>query len=295
MQEFLAIVESGSISAAARQLNLPRATLSRRLANLEDDLGVRLILRRTNRLALTEAGEELRKRASRIVADTKAAVEALERLDDKPRGLLRVSVTGPFFGGLFDSILADFPDVQLEVMSTTRHVDLLSEGIDVAMRAGIIDDQNLIARRVHTDRLLAVAKPDYLNTFDALKSERDLQNHNCLVGFAGAWRPIGTWPLISGKTIAVSGRFAANEIEHLKCAAIAGRGIALMPTAVVSKELAEGTLVPVLPKTVGRKIPISLVYADREFIDPKVRMFVDRAVTAIQEKMPKPVEKFLLS
>ena len=161
LREFLEVTRAGSISGAARRLGLPRATLSRRIASLEADLGVRLLIRRTTRLALTRAGEELLKRAQRVVVDADAAWEAVRRLDDVPRGLLRVSVTGPYLLRLFTDFLRDFPEVILEVQSTTRHVDLLAEGVDVAMRIGPIRDQDLIARLVHVDRLMVVASPDY--------------------------------------------------------------------------------------------------------------------------------------
>lgn len=288
MREFLAVVRAESISAAARALNLPRATLSRRISALEADLGVRLIHRRTNRLTLTEAGEELRLRAQRIVEDVEETWNAVRRLDDTPRGLLRVSVTGPYFTKLFTGFLCDFPEVRLEVQSTTQHVDLLSEGVDVAIRIGPVKDQNLIARRLHTDRLVAVASPEYLKQRTAPASPEELTEHNCIVGFAGEWTPSKSWPLLDGGSIPVGGRLSANEIELVMHAVLEGIGIALLPSAVAAPHLESGALVPLLTDTVGTEIPISLVYVDREFIDPKVRIFVDRAVEVISSEMPKP-------
>lgn len=290
MREFLAVVREESISGAARALNLPRATLSRRISALEADLGVRLIHRRTNRLTLTEAGEELRLRAQRIVEDVSEAWNAVRRLDGTPRGLLRVSVTGPYFARLFTDFLCDFPEVRLEVQSTTQHVDLLSEGVDVAIRIGPVKDQNLIARRLHTDRLVAVASPTYLKWRGTPNTPEDLANHNCIVGFAGEWTPSKAWPLLDGGTVPVSGRLSANEIELAMKAVFEGIGIALLPSAVAADHLRGGQLVPVLTDTVGAEMPISLVYADREFIDPKVRIFVDRAVEVIGAEMPRPYE-----
>jgi len=288
MKEFLAVVSSGSISAAARSLALPRATLSRRLSGLEADLGVRLLHRRTTKLTLTEAGEELRLRAGKIVADAEAAWSAVQRLDDTPRGLLRVSLTGAFFKQLFIDFLCDFPEVRLEVLSTTRHVDLIAEGVDVAMRIGPIRDQDLIAKRIRSDRLLAVATPAYLDWRGRPETPDQLVDHNCIVGFAGDWSPSKTWPLLDGGTVSVSGRLAANELDLVKASALEGHGIALLPTAVAAKELEAGLLVPVLSGSVGAEIPVSLVYADREFIDPKVRIFVDRAADVMRREMPEP-------
>lgn len=290
MREFVEVVKAGSISAAARELSLPRATLSRRMSGLEADLGVRLLHRRTNRLVLTSAGEELRLRAAKIVADADAAWSSVQRLDDTPRGLLRVSVTGPHYQKLFTGFLIDFPEVQLEVLSTTRHVDLISEGVDVALRIGPIKDQDLIAKRLHSDRLLVVATPEYLNHCGAIKTPDDLKVLNCIVGFAGDWSPRNSWPLWNGDQIEVSGRLAANEIELIKAAVLEGQGVALLPTAIISDELSSGMLASVLPDEIGAEIPISLVYADREFIDPKVRIFVDRAAKAIAREMPKPFD-----
>ncbi len=288
MREFLAVIAAGSISAAARALNLPRATLSRRLSTLEADLGVRLLHRRTNRLILTEAGEELRRRAMRILSDVDSAWNAVRRLDNTPRGLLRVSVTGPHFAELFSDFLCEFPDVRLEVQSTTRHVDLIAEGVNVAVRIGPVKDQNLIARRIHTDRLVAVASPGYLSACGTPSSPDELAAHNCIVGFAGEWTPSRTWPLLNGGDIPISGRLSANEVELVLNATLKGIGIALLPSAIVSSHLRKGTLVAVLPDEVGAEIPVNLVYADREFVDPKIRTFVDRAVTVISSEMPAP-------
>lgn len=288
MKEFLEVVASGSISKAARVLGLPRATLSRRLSGLEADLGVRLLHRRTTQLTLTDAGEELRRRAAKIVEDAEATWAAVQRLDDTPRGLLRVSLTGAHFEDLFNDFLDDFPEVQLEVFSTTRHVDLVAEGVDVAMRIGPIQDQNLIAKRIRTDRLVAVATPAYLAHHGTPQRPKDLAQHNCILGFAGDWAPNHAWPLLSGKYVDVAGRLATNEIDLIRTSVLAGQGIALLPSAVIVSELEAGQLTPVLLETVGAEIPISLVYADREFVDPKVRLFVDRAAKIMAEIMPRP-------
>ena len=290
MREFLAITEAGSISEAARVLVLPRATLSRRLAALEADLGTRLLIRRTTRLALTHAGEELCKRATRIVADADAAWDAVRRLDDTPRGLLRVSVTGPYFLDLFIRFLRDFPEVRVQVQSTPRHVDLLAEGVDVALRIGPVRDQDLIARRLHTDRLIVVASPTYLEKTGIPRNAKALTQHNCIGGVFGDWTPNAKWPLWKGGDISVSGRLSANDIALVRAAAIEGLGFALIASAVVAEDVRAGRLVPVLLDEVGAEMPVSLVYADREFIDPKVREFVDRAAETIEREMPKPLD-----
>lgn len=290
MREFSEVARVGSISEAARVLGLPRATLSRRMAALEAELGVRLILRRTTRLALTHAGEELQRRATRIVADADEAWRAVRRMDDTPRGLLRVSVTGPYFLRLFIDYLCDFPEVRIEVQSTPRHVDLLAEGVDVAMRIGPVKDQDLIARRLHTDRLIVVASPEYLETVGTPKSAKDLSRRNCIVGVFGDWTPNTKWPLWSGGEVTVGGRLSANDIALVREAALEGLGFALIASAVVADDVQAGRLIPVLVNEVGAELPVSLVYADREYVDPKVREFVDRAAEVIEREMPKPLK-----
>ena len=207
-------------------------------------------------------------RAARIVNDAEAAWAAVQRLDDTPRGLLRVSLTGAHFKKLFTDFLDDFPEVELEVFSTTRHVDLIAEGVDVAMRIGPITDQNLIAKRIRTDRLVALATPAYLAHHGTPKRLNDLAKHNCIVGFAGDWAPSKTWPLMNGKIVQITGRLAANEVALIKASVLAGHGIALLPSAIVATEFKSRQLLPVIADQIGAEIPISLVHADREFIRP---------------------------
>ena len=288
MKEFLTIVQTGSIAAAARALKVPRATVSRHLSGLEQDLGVRLLHRRTTGLTLTEAGQELHRRAVRIVADAEAAWASVRRLDDVPRGLLRVSVTGAHFANLFSDLLNDFPEVQLEVLATTRHVDLIAEGVDVAMRVGVIRDQDLIVRQIREDRLVAVASPVYVAAQGTPQRLEDIEQHTCLLSFAGDWSPSRYWPLLDGGQIAAHGRFSANDVGLIMQMALNGQGIALLPSALIRTQLAQQSLVPILPHLIGSPIPVSLVYADRQFIDPKVRLFVDRAIGAMERDMPLP-------
>jgi DNA-binding transcriptional LysR family regulator len=285
LEEFAAVVDAGSISAAARSLGVPRATLSRRMSGLEEELGVRLLHRTSRRMVLTPAGEELNRRARRLVADTQEAWAAVQRLDDVPRGLLRVSTTRGFLDRLLVDYLTEFPEVQLEVRSTTRHVDLIGEGVDVALRFGAVRDPNLIVRKVVAGRCHVMAAPSYLARRGTPTQARDLTHHTCLVGFAGDFSPQRRWPLVAGGWVEIGGRLAANDIVVLAAAARAGLGLALLPDAAVVDSVASGELVVVLDGIVESDASVSLVYADRAFIDPKVRVFVDRAVQLIQRRL----------
>ena len=290
MTEYLEVVRSGSISAAARILGLERATLSRRMSALEADLGVRLLHRRTTKLVLTAAGHELLHRARRVVADAEEAWASVRRLDDEPRGLLRVSIAGPHFAELFTTFMRDFPHVELELRATTHRVDMLGDGIDVAVRIGEINDANLIARKISSDRLVVVASPQFLAEHGAPGNLADLKKLDCITGFGDGWTPARSWPLMNGKSFEVHGRMTANELPLIHAAAKDGLGCALLPSAFVAKDLVAGRLVAILPRQVGREIPVHLVYVDREYIEPKVRVFIDRAIHAIAREMPPRAE-----
>lgn len=191
---------------------------------------------------------------------------------------------------LFTKFLNDFPEVFLEVQSTTRHVDFLADGVDVALRVGPIDDENLIARQIHSDRSIVVASPSYLERYGRPQDASCLSQYDCIVGFSGGWTPSNEWPLLGGGTVTVSGRLSANEIDLIREAALDGLGLALVASAIVAEDVLAGRLIPILQDEVGAVLPVSLVYADREFVDPKVRQFVDRAAVVIAREMPKPLD-----
>lgn len=279
LREFVLVLETGSISSASRRLGLPRATLSRRLSTLESDLGVRLLHRGTRRLVPTPAGEQLYARARRIVIDTDEAWAATRRLDDTPRGLLRVSTNVTTNNrSLFADFARDYPEVRLEVTASDRHVDLVAEGIDVAIRGGEIKDHQLIARRLFTDRSVAVASPDYLRRKGTPRDAHDLVDHDLIVGFGGTSVPSRTWPVWGGGEVKIPHRHASSDM-HLRIEwALAGLGIAMAPKGVVGRDVGANRLAHVLEDELGAPAPLSLVYVDREFQAPQVRVFIEHAI-----------------
>ncbi len=277
---FVAIVDAGSISEAARALGVPRATLSRQLGRLEARLGVRLLNRTTRSLLLTSAGEALYPRARSLLEGANAAVSAVQRCDDVPRGLLRLSsapLSSPVLGALVGAFIHAHPDVRVEVHTTTRHVDLAAEQIDVALRGGVVRDPGLIARRLLRTDMLAVASPQYLRSHGTPREPDELAGHTCLRGFVEGARPATAWPLVHGAQIAVDGPLVSNDLSTLLGAAVNGLGIALLPRQLVETEIDAGRLVVVLEGAVGLEVSLSLVWLGREFVDPKVRAFVDLA------------------
>jgi len=171
-----------------------------------------------------------------------------------PRGLLRVSVP-PIQDGSFRAMLLEFvktwPEVDLEVISTTLHQDLLNGHIDVAIRAGSTIDQGLIARRFAESMMYALASPDYLERAGSPKNAGELIDHQCIVGFTRGERPQTHWPLLAGGQVRVASHISSNDLTLLMAAAIEGQGIAFLPDAFVAEAFAAGTLVRVLPESVG--------------------------------------------
>ncbi len=278
-EEFVAIVDAGSVTGAARALEMPRPTVSRRLARLEARLGTRLIQRTTRRLTLTEAGERLYASARGWVHAAREAEAAVRRLDGIPRGHLRLSIPNAMphalFAGWLGEFLERYPEVSLEVVATTEHVDLVGQGYDVALRSGEIEDRTLIARTLVRTRDLAFASPRYLDARGAPTTPEDLAHHECILGFRAGKVPERRWPLLEGGSVPVSGRAMTNDMRIRVAAARRALGIALVSQEPDAWAPGEGALVPVLPNQIGREARVSLVYADREYIEPKVRAFVD--------------------
>jgi DNA-binding transcriptional LysR family regulator len=275
---FVAVVDAGSISAAARLRCEPRETVSRQLARLEERLGVRLLHRETRRLTPTAAGQELYARARPLVVAAREAEAAVKRLDDVPRGLVRVSVAPGGAAFVADALLAflrDHPEVSLEVHLSSRHVDLVAEGFDVALRAGVVYDEALVARRLLSTEVVAVASPAYLARCGTPTGPEDLALHSGLLGMTAGERPARGWPARSGDDVPVSGRLASNDPALLLVAALAGDGIALLPRLIAGPALDDGRLVPVLPDVIGAERWLSAVYVERSYLPAKVSALLD--------------------
>jgi DNA-binding transcriptional LysR family regulator len=274
---FSRVVDAKSLSRAAAELGVPRATISRRLARLEERLGTRLLRRTTRRQSLTEAGEAFYRHA-RIVLDAVGNAEAsVRQLDDAVRGELRISVP-PILTHGFHTMLCDFaaryPEVRLQVHFSTRHVDLQRDGYDIALRAGEIEP-GLIARTLARMALVAVASPSYLEKHGSPRHVKDLKNHRCLLGFARGELPQTHWPLKRGGKLQVEGNLVSNEITLLAEAAVQGLGITLLPMLFVGPLIQSGQLVHVLPGVIEADARVALVYLDREYIPPHLKAFIE--------------------
>ena len=273
-------IEAKSLSRAAAELGVPRATISRRLARLEERVGARLLRRTTRSLTLTDAGELLYRHARIVLAAVEEAEASLQRGNDEPCGELRISVP-PVVDDVFYTMLATFADryprVRMQVHFDSRHVDLRRDGFDVALRAGTDIEPGLVARTVMRTRLVAVASPAYLKAHGAPRTKRELKDHRCLMSFVRGELAGTSWPTTDG-ALHIESVFASNEIRMLAFAAKRGLGIAYLPETLIRDDLDRGELVQVLPGVLEIKTRMALVYAEREFLPPQVRAFVDTVV-----------------
>ncbi|APR82785.1 Transcriptional regulator, LysR family protein [Minicystis rosea] len=282
---FSRTVDAKSLSRAAAELGVPRATISRRLARLEERLGARLLRRTTRSLTLTDAGETLYRHA-RIVLDAVQQAEASIVQGSTLRGDVRISIP-PFESPTLNAMLCDFagkyPDVRLHVHAAARYVDLRKDGYDVALRVGTRLEPGLVARTLMRTEVIAVASRPYLARMGTPRAARDLKKHRLLLGFERGELPESHWPLRSGGKLHVEPSLTSNSPRVLTDAALAGRGIALLPKQPIERLLAGGDLVHVLDRIVGSDVRVAMVHLERELVPPHVRAFLDMMSTWVPD------------
>jgi DNA-binding transcriptional LysR family regulator len=248
---FAAILEAGSLSAAARAHGLSKATLSRTLAGLERDLGVGLVERRAGGLVPTPAGRALAERARPALAELEHVRSEARRAGVASEGKVRVSAPpelgGLWLGAALRAFLSENDGVDVELSLTSRVIDLAREGFDVTVRAGRVEDPSVRMRLLGRTRPLLVASPDFLRRTPPIRAPRDLERVSCLTLAIAEAR---TWELVEPPSrahrIVVSGRFASNDLASLHDAALAGLGVARLPEALCRVALRRGALVEVL-------------------------------------------------
>lgn len=284
---FARVVQAGSFTAAARALSMPKSTVSRKVLELEERLGSRLLQRTTRKLSLTDVGRAYYEHAARIVSEVEEAERAVSDLEQAPRGLLRVTapINFGFLGPIVSGFLAHHPEVQIELVCTDRVVDLVEERFDVGIRAGPLADSTLIARGLGDVRRLLVASRSYLRKRGRPRAPEDLSTHDGIVFGAGSAR--ATYRLSDGSRsvdVPVRARVTVNDLDVLQAAAGAGLGIALLPIFRCLEELRSRQLERVLPGWDSPLTPIVAVYPSTRHLSPKVKSFVDH----LQEQMSPP-------
>jgi DNA-binding transcriptional LysR family regulator len=290
---FAKVVEAGSFSEAARRLKTPISTVSRRIAELEDQLGVRLLERSTRNLRLTELGAEVLEHAVRS-AELNEAVESVvsNRLSDVS-GTLKLSappsVSDTLLTPLVNAFQASYPNVRVQILVTERLVDLIAEGVDLAFRLGTLKDSCLVARRVLTYRHQLVASPSYLKTCKPPREPRDLLDHRLLT--FSHWKPENSWTFVhkngmNKETLTFQPHFSMNDYTGLAPALAAGAGIGELPPVVQPGLIREGRLVEVIPDWRFRTYDLSLVQIGNRHITKPCRLFKDLAVQMAPSLFP---------
>jgi DNA-binding transcriptional LysR family regulator len=284
---FVRVVEHKSMSGAARQLGVPKSTISRSIARLEDGLRVRLFQRTTRSLAPTDAGQALYAEVLPHVDALRAATSVLTTENDVPRGLLRVTAPNDVGTLLLADIIGRFcqryPEVQVEVVLTPRTVDLVAEGIDVAVRAGVLRDSSLVARKIADTELRLFASPTYLARRGTPRTAADLATHDAVLFRAKNGHAKWTLECRSEKsTVDVKGCISGDDFAFLLAATVSGAGIALLPRFTAEAEIRAGRLVRVLPTHAASAGAMYIVHASSKHLPRKIAVFRDFVIEAIR-------------
>jgi len=283
MLAFIQVAEEGGFAPAARSLAISTSAVSRQVMELEDWLGKQLLSRTTRHVSLTDAGRDYLEQCRDLVTAMDELEAQARDQRQEPQGKLRM--TAPMFmgrkllGPMLPGFLAQYPAVEVELKLLDRFVNLIDEGFDLALRIGKLQDSTLIARKIGDFKISLVASPGYLEQSGEPKSFSDLKQHNCLVDSApehGA-----RWPLErKGKSsLRISGNFTVNDGELVRDLALAGSGVALLPTFFVENDVVEGKLTSLISDQMPElDAGIYLVYPQAKYLSNTIRAFIDYVV-----------------
>jgi DNA-binding transcriptional LysR family regulator len=281
LETFSAVVENGSFTAAADALGISKPVVSKQVSLLERHLGVQLLHRTTRRLRLTHAGEVFASYSHRIMSDVREAEQSVLPLQHEPQGRLRISAPESLAMSLLPEVLLSFqqqfPKIELDIHVSGRLVDLVEEGIDVALRVGKLEDSSLIARLLMPCDFHVCVSPEYLNKHGKPKHPSELVTHNCLI-YSQTSNP-DNWLFRDdqGKSIIikVNGNLRSDTGNILMNAALNGNGIFIGPTFMIARALEEGRLETVLDQYTPLTAGLYAVYPYTKLVSTKVRAFVD--------------------
>jgi DNA-binding transcriptional LysR family regulator len=293
LQLFVEVMRQSSFAAVARDRNLDPSSVSRAIASLEAELGIRLFQRTTRQLSPTEAGMTYFERIEPLVEEIQQATDIATDVSGHPKGTLRVTASVSFGLKCIVPLLPEFerlyPDLTIDLLLTDTVVDLLAERIDVAIRLGLLADSTLIAQQLMRTHYSVCASPEYLKKFDQIQHPQDLEHHNCLLfplaGFRSRW-------IFKDRTgelseITVTGRTVISSAIALQHCAIAGMGLALLPNWLIEADLQAGALINVFPDNDVTATDFStaawLVYPSRAYVPVKVRVFIEFLKQSISE------------
>jgi LysR family transcriptional regulator, regulator for bpeEF and oprC len=282
MQVFTRVVDTNSFTRAAETLDLPRASVTTIIQNLEAFLGTRLMHRTTRRLSLTPDGAAYYERCVRILQEVEETETSFQRGNRKPHGKLRVDMPGTIGRLIVIPSLCEFhtryPDIDLQLGLSDRPVDMLQEGVDCVVRVGALQDSSLVARRVGLFEGISCAAPEYLEKFGVPRTLEDLERHRAVNYFSSRTGRVIDWAfLVDGKEVEVKMKstVAVNDADAYVTCGVEGFGLIQPAFFMVRPHLKSGQLVEVLPDLKPLPMPISVVYPHSRHLSAKVRVFVD--------------------
>ncbi|WP_051302725.1 LysR family transcriptional regulator [Sedimenticola selenatireducens] len=276
---FVKVVEAQGFTAAATNLGLPKSTVSRKISELESRLGARLLQRTTRSVRPTELGALYYERCARLVTEAEEAERAISQCQEQPRGLLRITLPVDIGISIMSAVTREFmqqyPEIRLQVDISDRYVDLVGEGFDLAIRAGVLEDSTLVAHRLYTDRMLVCATPGYFKQRGIPRSPEDLKQHDCVVFSAQHSSETLKFSRPRGEVVVeISGRIGINNLNAIRGVCLTGAGIGLLPELHCQDLIATGELVSVLDDWRVREGGIYAVYPSPRHLTPKVRAFI---------------------
>ncbi len=292
MEAFANVVDQGGFTDAARKMGISKSAVSKHVSSLEARLGARLLNRTTRRVSPTEIGLAYYDRARRVLNDAGEADALVTSMQSAPSGLLRISVATDFgvnhLSPVLSEFLNDFPDITVNMVLNNRFVELISEGFDMALRIGELEDSTLRARKLSETTKRMIASPEYLEKFGRPQKIDDLNSHKLLhysnQSSGNMWKL--TAPSGEKRQVRTAGWLSVNDGQSLLNAAISGLGIAYLPSYLYSQAMAEGLVEDVMPNLPRETQGIYAVYPPGRFTQPKVRAFIDFLVHSFADKGP---------
>ena len=287
---FVKVVQAGSFNQAAKQLDMPNSTVSAKISALEKRLGVTLLHRTTRKLQITEAGQAFFNRSLHAIQELQGAEAEVTSNQGEPQGTLRITAPAALGSSLLPDVIAKcfkkYPKLHIELIFADRVVDMISESVDLAIRAGELSDSGLVAKKLGVGYFAPFASATYLKSNGTPAHPKDLRNHTCL-----QFSPLGKekWELVnksrSKLTIPLSGHLIADDLNIIKDLVLAGEGIALLPTFICELETKKNRLVRILPEWRSDVRPISFVYPPQKFVNPKLKAVMDIATEHLKERL----------
>ncbi|SMC60322.1 LysR family transcriptional regulator [Primorskyibacter flagellatus] len=292
MEAFATVVDQGGFTDAARKLGVSKSAVSKHVSSLEARLGARLLNRTTRRVSPTEIGLAYYDRARRVLNDAGEADALVTSMQSAPSGLLRISVATDFgvnrLSPVLGAFLSEFPDITVNMVLNNRYVELISEGFDMAVRIGDLEDSTLRARKLTTTAQSMIASPDYFRKYGRPQKIDDLTEHKLLhysnQSGGNVWKV--TAPSGEKRQIRTAGWLSVNDGQSLLNAAISGLGIAYLPAFLYADAMARGLVEDAIPDLPAETLDIYAVYPPGRFTQPKVRAFMDFLVHEFGQKGP---------